>query len=85
MVGAVVEGMLIHDVWSLPPPNQRNKREKLAAVIHDLVSNLMYYNRKEDEDLPVHAIENMVEDGQVSIDEIVECFRYHLTQRMQDH
>lgn len=78
--------MLTHNPEDLPAAiGQRTKLDTLSAIIADMVSNLMYYNRKEDEDFPVGQLENMIEDGQVSIDEIVDCFRANLTRRMMDH
>ena len=49
-------------------------KDLLWAVVHDLVSDLLYYDRKEDEDLPVGAIEEMIESGYVSEAEIVSYF-----------
>lgn len=40
-----------------------------------MVSDLLYYNRKEDEDLPVGAIEQAVKDGVITVEELVECFK----------
>lgn len=49
--------------------------EKIENTIIDLVSNFLYYDRKEDEELPVGAIEEAVRAGAVSVDEIVAKFR----------
>lgn len=51
----------------------------IANTISDLVVNFLYYDRKEDEDLPVGAIEDAVESGEVSVDGMVETFRAELT------
>ena len=47
-------------------------------TIVDLVSDLLYYDRKEDSTLPVGAIDEAVTANAVSIDEIVALFREQL-------
>lgn len=56
-------------------PEAERQRQHLFNVIDDSVGNLLYYNRKEDEDLPVGVIEKLVADGVVTLDEIVARFR----------
>lgn len=43
-------------------------------TISDLVSSLLYYDRKEDEEMPRGAIEKMIDDGEVTVDEMVAKF-----------
>lgn len=62
----------------LPPPGKRTPRDHVAATVSDLVSNFLYYDRKEDEDLPRGEIDRMVASGEVTIDEIVTLFRAEL-------
>lgn len=62
----------------LPPPDERTPRDHLAATISDLVGDLLYYDRKEDEDLPRGAIEAMVASGEISASEMVALFRDEL-------
>lgn len=38
----------------------------IENTIDDLISNFLYYDRKEDEELPVGAIEKAVKDGVLS-------------------
>ena len=52
--------------------------ETLENTIKDMVSDLLYYDRKEDEDLPVGAIEKMITDGELTQAEIVERFQEEL-------
>lgn len=54
------------------------RKEIIIASVKDLVTNLVYYDRKEDEDLPVGAIELAIDEGEITIDEIVEIFRSEL-------
>ena len=44
-------------------------------AVSDLVTGFMYYDRKEDEELPRGSIEEALEMGEVTIDEIVDKFR----------
>lgn len=49
--------------------------ERIRRQVVDLVSNLLYYDRKGDEDLPLGAIEAAIEAGEISEREIVAGFR----------
>ena len=42
----------------------------LKGTIEDLAGRFLYYDRKEDDALPVGEIERMVKDGEVTVDEI---------------
>lgn len=46
--------------------------------IECLVADLLYYDRKEDEDLPVGQIESLLASGELTIDEMVNQFRSQL-------
>ena len=52
----------------------------LDAVVPDLVGAFLYYNRKEDEDLPLGEIESAIEAGELTVDDIVERFRAELVE-----
>jgi hypothetical protein len=56
------------------------RRKRIEAKVADLVSDFLYYDRKEDENLPRGAIEEAIEMGEVSSDEIVGWFSYALKQ-----
>lgn len=62
---------------------KEERRELVKNTLDDCASNFLYYNRKEDEELPRGAIEEMVSKGEVTIAEIIEWFaepvRRHLT------
>lgn len=47
----------------------------LKATISDVVADFIYYDRKEDEDLPRDAIEEMIERGDVTVEWIIEEFK----------
>jgi hypothetical protein len=52
--------------------------DHILAVISDLVADFLYYDRKEDEDLPRGAIDDAVASGAITIDEMVAEFRREL-------
>lgn len=39
------------------------KRELFLSLIDDCVSDLIYYDRKEDEDLSIEDVEEIIDDG----------------------
>lgn len=57
-----------------PELTKEEKRELIINVVKDLVSCFMYYDRKEDVDLPRGSIEEAVEDGIISYEEIRDIF-----------
>ena len=48
-----------------------DRRQLILDTVSDLMSNLLYYNRKEDEELPVGAIEEAVWAGEITESEIL--------------
>ena len=56
----------------------QEKRELVASVFENTVSNFLYYARKGYEDLGVDDIENAVRDEIITVDEIVQLFREQL-------
>lgn len=50
-------------------------KQAILNVVSDCATDLLYYDRKEDDELPIGAIEKAIADGVISIDEIVEEFR----------
>lgn len=56
-----------------------NRRTHVIDTVEDLVSNFLYYDRKEDQDLPVGSVEAAIAAGEVTVDELVEIFRRGLT------
>lgn len=60
-----------------------NRRKMILGAISDLVSDFLYYDRKEDEDLPRGAIEDAVKNGELTKDEIIEKFKNKLNEGMR--
>ena len=52
--------------------------DKILRTIDDLSINFMYYDRKEDEDLMVGTIENMIKENHITVDDIVNRFRKNI-------
>ena len=50
------------------------RREVIFGTVEDLVGELLYYGRKEDEDLPRGAIEEAIEKKEITVDEIKALF-----------
>lgn len=55
-----------------------SKRETIFLTIQDLVSEFVYYGRKEDEDLSQEALDKAIENGDITVEEIVKHFEKHL-------
>jgi len=51
--------------------DKEDRREKLQATCDDMAGKLLYYDRKEDSTLPVGTIEEMVLNGEVTLEEIL--------------
>lgn len=51
------------------------RKENILATASDCGYNFIYYDRKEDEELPRGQIEEAIEAGEVTVDEIVEAFK----------
>jgi len=59
-------------------------KEIILDTITDLVSNFLYYDRKEDEELPRGFIESAIESGSVTVDELVSKFKGELEGRLNN-
>jgi hypothetical protein len=54
-------------------------KDLILRTLSDTVARFAYYDRKEDEDLPRGAIERVVADGVITVDELVDAFRGEVT------
>lgn len=57
---------------------EKTRRRHILDKASDLAADFMYYDRKEDEDLPRGAIEEAIAAGEITVDEIVAEFRRHV-------
>ena len=53
-------------------------KEIILNTISDLCSNFLFYDRKEDEELSEEQLNEAVEFGTITVDEMVAEFRKHL-------
>lgn len=53
-------------------------KQQILNAIDGAVSDFLYYDRKEDEDLPRGAIEKAIKSGDITYGEIVERFKEQL-------
>ena len=62
----------------------KTRRELILLTAEDLMADFLYYERKEDEDLPRGAIEAAIEAGEITIAEIVQVFHNQLVDACTD-
>ena len=58
--------------------------DNLRNLISDMFADLFYYDRKEDEDMPIGSIELMVKSGEVTEKEILDVMTYELHRALQE-
>ena len=56
-----------------------DKKELLKNALTDLVSNFLYYDRKEDEELTIEDVENLIDTESISKQELINLFDELLT------
>ena len=61
----------------------RTMKDLIKDTIDDLVSCFLYYDRKEDQDLPLGEIEKAISEGIITIDEMVQVFSETLKERIE--
>lgn len=59
-------------------------KEKIVGHVDDIVSDLLYYDRKEDQEFPPGSIEQFIIDGVITVDEIVAVFREIIEQSVKN-
>lgn len=60
------------------------KRELILNCMDDMVADFLYYDRKEDEDLPMGEIQRVILEGCVTQEEIVERFAARLKRGIEE-
>lgn len=58
--------------------DNRTRKQIIKDTISDMVTDLLYYDRKEDSCLGMDDIDEAVQSGEISIEEIVHEFEHHL-------
>lgn len=59
-------------------------RETVFAVIDDMIADLLIHDRRNDEDLPEGEVERLIQNNDLSIDDMVERFRESLEEHLED-
>ncbi len=59
-------------------------KELILGTIDELVADFLYNDRKEDEDLPRGAIDDAVNSGSITVDEMVNHFRQKLEEGLEE-
>ena len=57
---------------------------RLEGHIKDLVSSLLYYDRKEDEDLGLYEIEEDIKNGEYTAEDIIEVFAKEIRETLTE-
>lgn len=52
--------------------------KKLENTVSDCVADFLYYDRKEDPELPIGDIEELIKDGVLTVDQIIDMFKKEL-------
>ena len=58
------------------------RRQTILSTVTDLVSDFLYYDRKDDEELPRGSIREAVEAGEITEAEIVAHFAKTLSEKI---
>jgi hypothetical protein len=58
-------------------------KQTIINTIDDCVSSFLYYDRKEDEDLPRGAIEEAIKSGDITYGEIIDRFKQKLYEGLE--
>ena len=63
---------------------EKGMKAIILDTVNDVVTNLLYYYRKEDEELALGDIEKAIENKDITINEIVECFKDSLIEELKN-
>ena len=56
------------------------RKQLIEAAVKDLASDLVYYDRKEDEELPRDSIQLAIINGEITMKDIVDVFANKLNE-----
>ena len=60
----------------------QTRKELIKLTVMDLVSSFLYYDRKEDEDLPEGEIQKALDNNEITFEEIVITFKKELFKQL---
>ncbi len=61
---------------------KRTRKELIQEALSNLVSHLLYYDRRDDVSLPCGSVEDAVKKGEVSVSDLVSEFERELRGQM---
>ena len=61
----------------------KTRRERILAVTDDLVTDFLYYDRKECSYLPMNEIEEAILNNEITIEEIIDKFSEELREGLK--
>lgn len=61
----------------------KTRRELILDTVDDLVARFVYYDRKEDESLPVGAIEEALANDEILVSDMIDHFAAILTKALR--
>lgn len=64
-------------------PEEKTRRQHIIDRLTDGISALLYYDRKEDEDLPRGEIERAILSGEITVKEMVEVWSTELRKGLE--
>jgi len=59
-------------------------KELILNTVEDLVSDFLYYDRKEDEELEVGMIEKAIVQNNITVNEITDHFKNLINENLND-
>lgn len=60
----------------------KTRRQRIEDAASDLASSFLFYDRKEDDLLPKGAIEEAINAGEISVEEILEIIENNIRQSL---
>ena len=66
------------ELKDLGHPDTFTRRQRILAVVSDAISDILYYDRKEDDELGVDGIPEAVKAGEITVEEMAEAFTLEL-------
>jgi len=52
----------------------KTRRERILEEVEHALGLMLYYHRKEDDELPVGSIQEAITAGEITVEEIIEAF-----------
>ena len=68
-----------HDPRRVP-----TRRERISNILTDSITDLLYHDRKEDEDLPRGAIGEAVRAGEITVEEMITIWSDELREGIEN-